>query len=308
MRERLEKIEAKIEKVKSELMEIRTMRPGLVSRQYKDRKAQKGPYYQMSFTYQMKSRTEYVPVDAVADLRQQTAEYNRFKKLIDAWVRLAIEHSRLTIKLKNERSPKMPRLQRPTTSLQQVILRVTLCEIEPPIWRTLKLTTDMTLDQLHYAIQGAFGWENSHLHAFAINGNQRYSSNGISLSEGGEKDSRKITLAELIEKNITEIMYEYDFGDSWLHQVTVEEVKPLESPVTIPECIDGARHCPPEDCGGAGGFENFLEAMMDRKHPDHKDLKEWYGGKFDPEKFSKKQANQEIRSLIKYSGMGFHHP
>lgn len=304
MKKRLQKIEEQIDKVKSELMKIRTMRPGLVSRQYKDRRARTGSYYQISYTHHMRSRTEYISAGFVADVRQQTAEYDRFKKLIDIWVRLAIEHARLTTKLAKERTVPMSRPEKTNTIPEQITVRVTLCDIEPPIWRSIKMTNEMTLDQLHYAIQGAFGWQNSHLHAFEIRGEQRYSSNEVSISEGEEEDSRKVTLGSLTEKNVSDFMYEYDFGDSWHHLVTIEDVKPLNSPAMFPECLDGARHCPPEDCGGVPGFENFLEVMKDRKHPEHKEMMEWFGGKFDPEKFSKREANEEIKAFLKFAGTG----
>ena len=311
MRERLLKIDAKIERIKSELMKVKTMRPGLVSRQYKNRKEKTGAYYQISYTYRMHSRTEYIPVGMVIDVRRQTAEYGRFKKLIDAWIGLSMEHSRLINKIEKERSNspmKRTRSEISTIQRREITYRVTLCDTNPPVWRMLKMFSDMSLDQLHYAIQGAFGWENSHLHAFETRGKMRYSSNEINIDEGDEKDSRRVTLAKLLEKNITKFTYEYDFGDSWNHEIEVENIALTETKTSVPECIDGARHCPPEDCGGTAGFENFREAMANPKHPEHRELKEWFGGRFDPEKFSKKAANEGIQSFLKYAGQGAEHP
>lgn len=304
MEKRLKKIEEKIDKIKAELMGIRTMRPGLVSRQYKDRKTETGSYYQISYTHLMKSRTDYVPLDFVAAARQQTAEYNRFKRLTDAWVKLSIEQSRLSIKLAKERSPPMAAKKKANELIEELSLYIRLMDIEPPIWRSLRMTTEMTLDQLHYAIQGAFSWQNSHLHVFEIKGMDRCSSNEINITEGDDKDSRDITLGSINKENISKFIYEYDFGDSWQHEVKIEEIKALAAPLKAPECTDGARQSPPEDCGGAPGFERFLKAMANKKHPEHNEMKEWFNGTFDEEKFTVKKANEDIKTFLKYAGMG----
>jgi hypothetical protein len=99
---RLAEIEKRIRKIKTELVAIEDMRPGSLTRQYKDPNSQSGPYYQLSYTHQMKSRTEYVPRDRVRDVRRQTGNYKRFKALTTEWINLSIEHSRLKMKLSRE--------------------------------------------------------------------------------------------------------------------------------------------------------------------------------------------------------------
>ena len=96
---RLAQIERRIEKIKAELVEMGEMRPGSLSRQYKDPESQSGPYYQLSYTLDMKSRTEYIRREWVSDIRRQTRSYKRFKKLSGEWIALGIEHSRLAMKL-----------------------------------------------------------------------------------------------------------------------------------------------------------------------------------------------------------------
>ena len=96
---RFAQIERRIDKIKAELAEIGDMRPGSLSRQYKDPQTQSGPYYQLSYTLDMKSRTAYIRRDCVSDIRRQIRNYKRFKKLCAEWVALGIEHSRLTMKL-----------------------------------------------------------------------------------------------------------------------------------------------------------------------------------------------------------------
>jgi len=96
---RLTQIERRIGKIKAELGEIGEMRPGSLSRQYKDPEAQSGPYYQLSYTLDMKSRTDYIRQECVSDIRRQVRNYKRFKKLSGEWVTLSVEHSRLVMKL-----------------------------------------------------------------------------------------------------------------------------------------------------------------------------------------------------------------
>ena len=96
---RLVQIERRIDKIKAELAAIGNMRPGSLSRQYKDPQTESGPYYQLSYTLDMRSRTEYIRSECVRDVRRQVSNYKRFKKLCAEWVALGIEHSRLAMKL-----------------------------------------------------------------------------------------------------------------------------------------------------------------------------------------------------------------
>ena len=96
---RLTQIAKRIEKIKAELASIEELRPGSLTRQYKDPESQSGPYYQLSYTRGMKSRTEYVPRDRVREVRRQIGNYKRFKALTAEWIDLSIERSRLAIKL-----------------------------------------------------------------------------------------------------------------------------------------------------------------------------------------------------------------
>jgi hypothetical protein len=75
------------------------MRPGSLTRQYKDPQHRTGAYWQISYTRQMKSRTEYVRPEWVKEIRRQTVIHKRFKRLVDQWIDLGIEHSRLTMQM-----------------------------------------------------------------------------------------------------------------------------------------------------------------------------------------------------------------
>lgn len=102
-RKRIDEIRKRIGQIKAQLAAINDMRPGSLTRQYKDAQSQSGAYYQLSYTRQMRSRTEYIARENVREVRREIARYKRFKALSEEWVGLAIEHSRLKMKL--ARSP-----------------------------------------------------------------------------------------------------------------------------------------------------------------------------------------------------------
>jgi hypothetical protein len=93
-KERLKQIESEIEQIKKLLQEIGEMRPGSLTKQYRDPENRKGAYYQVSYTHKMKSHTDYVRSACVKDVRTQIATYKRFKKFVEKWIELAIEHSK----------------------------------------------------------------------------------------------------------------------------------------------------------------------------------------------------------------------
>ncbi|MDO8804489.1 MAG: plasmid pRiA4b ORF-3 family protein [Elusimicrobiota bacterium] len=86
-------------------------------------------------------------------------------------------------------------------------------------------------------------------------------------------------------------------GDGWKHSVVLEATLPAEAGKTCPLCLAGSRSCPPEDCGGPYGYEDFLKAIGDKKHPQHKEMLEWIGGDFDPELFDQEETNAVLAEI-----------
>ena len=171
-------------------------------------------------------------------------------------------------------------------------LKVTLKYVEPPIWRRIEVPGSARLDDLHLMIQAAMGWDNCHLHDFRI-GPRRY---GIPDADFGTnfEDERKYRLADVAPTDDMRILYTYDFGDNWEHDVVVEKISPAETGVEYPRCVAGARACPPEDVGSVPGYAQFLEAICDPGHEDHDDMIEWVGGEFDPEAFDVDVAREAV--------------
>ena len=171
-------------------------------------------------------------------------------------------------------------------------LRVLLMETKPSIWRRFTVPADITLPELHVVLQIVMGWYDSHLHGFYLRpvGSRARSQRNWKELPG---ESRK-TLESILRAPKVELIYEYDFGDSWLHQIKVEKRISDSSIGAAPTCIDGEGACPPEDCGGVGGYKQLLEAFRDESHPDHEDMLEWLEEGFDSEAFDREETNHRL--------------
>jgi hypothetical protein len=180
-------------------------------------------------------------------------------------------------------------------------IEIVLQASEPRIWRRLEVPGNAKLDWLHAVIQVAMGWTNSHLHQFKAGGD-RYSDTRVHFAEfEGDPEileERRFTLQELAPHEKDSFGYNYDFGDSWQHEVRVLKISlPSSTATTIARCLDGAGACPPEDCGGIPGYANLLQILKNRKHPEHRTMKEWLGRPLDAEAFDLAATNFWLRKL-----------
>lgn len=169
-------------------------------------------------------------------------------------------------------------------------VRLALADVEPPVWRELVLPGSWHLGKVHWAIQSAMGWEDSHLHKFQA-GDRRFGPRDP--FGGGEDVAREevFRLHEVLVQVGDLLDYTYDFGDDWRHQLTVLE---LLAPTALATCLDGAGACPPEDCGGPWGYEQLLTILADPQHPEHEDRLEWIGGPVDPASFDVEVVAQRL--------------
>ena len=180
-------------------------------------------------------------------------------------------------------------------------LQVLLNGTQPPIWRRLQVPGNANLCWLHAVLQVTMGWTNSHLHQF-ISREHMYADPSAELDqfEGDPPvlDASRFTVAELLTDIHERLVYDYDFGDSWEHIVTVEKILPDDASTSeTAVCLAGSRACPPEDCGGIGGYMELLKALKNKKHPEHRSMKEWLGRPFDPEFFHIATTNDWLRKL-----------
>jgi hypothetical protein len=174
-------------------------------------------------------------------------------------------------------------------------IKITLAWSKPPIWRRVIVRSDMTLDRFHEVIQRVMPWTGTHLHQFVL-GRTFY---GVPDPEFGNEslDEQEYTIADLGPAARKKFHYEYDFGDSWRHELVVEKVLPPDPAFKHPVCVDGANACPPEDCGGMPGYYELLAVLANPKHPEHKNMKEWFGGEWDAEWFDLKQTNAALKRI-----------
>ena len=171
-------------------------------------------------------------------------------------------------------------------------IQVVLTNTKPKIWRSLLVNSDILLVDLHRIIQTTMGWTNSHLHLFN-DGLTDYAPKEFEVEES--RNSRTIKLNSILKKEKSKILYEYDFGDSWNHDIILEKIIKEEETGQIPRCIKGKRNCPPEDCGGTWGYNDLLLTISNPKHEDYESMMEWLGGNFDPEYFDIDEINNNLR-------------
>jgi hypothetical protein len=157
---------------------------------------------------------------------------------------------------------------------------ITLEHVKPAVARTVEVPLNIRLDRLHRTIQAAMGWEDAHLYMFMAAGTRW----GVPEPAfgGDELPASETTLEEVLgSTNVKTLRYLYDFGDDWMHRIDAGKISDAVSGDVYPNLIEAIGKCPPEDVGGAPGYEEFLEAMADTKHPEHKNVKDWYGDIFD---------------------------
>jgi hypothetical protein len=177
-------------------------------------------------------------------------------------------------------------------------LKVTLAETEPAVWRRILIPSTVTLHRLHLILQEVMGWTNSHLYRFQVG-----------AKEYGEPDpdnefnelhfinSKRAKLGQVITVKGNAFVYEYDFGDSWIHDLVVEDILEPESVARYPICLEGERACPPEDCGGPYGYSRLLGIIVNPEHEEYRETITWLGGHFRPALFSVEKVNRYLKPI-----------
>jgi hypothetical protein len=175
--------------------------------------------------------------------------------------------------------------------------KVTLRGIRPPIWRRFQVDPDMTFYKFHRILQEVMGWADGHLHAFDLSGLIVSDAETLANTWEDGVNERRARLPQYIRREGQKLRYEYDFGDSWDHDVVLEKILPAEADVHYPRCLKGKRACPPEDCGGVWGYAHLLEVLADETHPEHEMYQEWVGGDLDPEEFDLAAINAALARM-----------
>ncbi|MFP4173663.1 MAG: plasmid pRiA4b ORF-3 family protein [Candidatus Hydrogenedentota bacterium] len=160
--------------------------------------------------------------------------------------------------------------------------RVSLTDIEPEVWRIIDVPESYTFWDLHVAIQDAMGWVDYHLHAFEPDspGDSEDVPIGIPMEPMEDEfvAGWTVPITRHFAKPGDTAGYVYDFGDGWRHEVELLSIEPRERGAKYPRCIDGERACPPEDCGGPGGYHRLLEILADPSDEEHENMVAWLKG------------------------------
>jgi len=158
--------------------------------------------------------------------------------------------------------------------------KIEIHQSNPKIWRRIIIPYDYTFYKFHLAIQGAFGWENRHLFRFSENGfldKLCYAELNEESNYDPEfvtKDAKRSKVKNAFVK-LNPFKYIYDFGDKWEHNIKLEEI--VDGEIERPYCVQGGGACPPEDCGGLGGYAAIVESLNTPSHPEQEQNIKWLG-------------------------------
>lgn len=183
-------------------------------------------------------------------------------------------------------------------------LTIVLKNLKPVIRREVLVPSDLRLDRLHQVIQVTMGWEDLHLHEIIVGSLRDGERYGTPMSDPfasgpATRNETKFTLRQIAPDKGGKFLYWYDFGDDWHHEASVKAVLVATPDQPVPYCLEASRACPPEDCGGPGGYANLLRILGDPKHEEHDDTRDWIGDGFDPEHVDIDAINKELAALAR---------
>jgi hypothetical protein len=155
---------------------------------------------------------------------------------------------------------------------------------KPPVWRKVAVPANFTFLKFHQVIQVAFGWEDYHLFEFRDKEYQSKIRISVPVEDdffdpdffADTKDSSKIKLSDIFKDKFRKLFYVYDFGDNWVHEITLESINDDKQKIAV--CLSGKGACPPEDCGSIYGYDEIKEIFNTNPHSQEADeYREWLG-------------------------------
>ena len=187
---------------------------------------------------------------------------------------------------------KVPRTRRAARPEHVCQFLIVLPNTDPLVWRRIQVPETYSFWDLHVAIQDAMGWKDYHLHEFIVVDSKTGRATRIGIPDDDMPDERPcragwtVPIARFLTYGTDPVRYRYDFGDDWEHTLEFEELLPAADGGAYPCCVAGAGACPPEDVGGTHGYAEFLQVIRNARHPEHKAMLQWAGGRFDPHAFN----------------------
>ena len=175
-------------------------------------------------------------------------------------------------------------------------IQISLKGFKPKIWRRILVHENLSVPDFHKIIQTTMGWTNSHLHHFMKN-DKFYSvkmEDDDFWEDGYNIDYTAMKVSDLLSYEKEKIIYEYDFGDGWQHEILLEKILPINAKINYPVCLKGKMNCPLEDSGGVWGYSNIIQVLSQPDHEEYEDCIEWAGVKFDPQHFDINEINMRL--------------
>ncbi len=173
-------------------------------------------------------------------------------------------------------------------------LFVQLDGIEPHVWRRLLVSKQTELPLLHLIMQEVMGWRDYHLHRFEVGDGVGFAMPSTEDYPPLPIDYRHLTVEQIAPHEGARFRYVYDYGDNWVHEITVENRRRPIGDRHYPVVLEGRRATPPEDVGGVSGYHELLEVLADPEHEEHQPFRTWAGHRFDPERFDLAAVNRRL--------------
>lgn len=182
-----------------------------------------------------------------------------------------------------------------------LILDVTLKDSPRKVYRQLIVPSDLTLNHLGEILVRAVGWEGYHLNQFIAGKTYYAEPSDDDWMMDMQEDASKFTIGSLLNRVKSKIKWEYDFGDSWVHEITlVEKQAVVDNEMVKVQLLKGSGACPPEDCGGIGGYRHLLNVLKNPDDEEYEEMIEWLGGRFDPKSFSLTAARNRVKGYQQF--------
>lgn len=182
-----------------------------------------------------------------------------------------------------------------------LILDVTLKGSPRKVYRQLIVPSDLTLNHLGEILVRAVGWEGYHLNQFIAGKTYYAEPSDDDWMMDMQEDASKFTIGSLLNRVKSKIKWEYDFGDSWVHEITLVEKQAVDDNEMVKvQLLKGSGACPPEDCGGIGGYRHLLNVLKNPDDEEYEEMIEWLGGRFDPKSFSLTAARNRVKGYQQF--------
>lgn len=186
-----------------------------------------------------------------------------------------------------------------TSEIYQI--QISLKYSKPKIWRRILIYSNTKLSDFHEILQICTGWRNCHLHQFIKDEIYYTKKMNDDFDEEYIVDYKNMKIKDLLKAENDKIIYEYDFGDSWEHNIILEKILSYDNNIKYPICIKGKRNFPPEDCGGIYGYEGLLDILKNPDNEEYKNMVEWLDNldyvNFDSEYFNKNEINKILKKF-----------